>query len=360
MPAWCWCRYSGAKTTGVTATNGCSTGRAEASPQQPRQLILVPGDDSADPQLGAASSVSAPNHQRAWRYLREGGAVNLQQLLYFLAAEFLQRDYDWREPQRLPHCQLYMPGTAQQATYDEWVQRWQARNPQAERCLLLFYRSHLQSSNTRMFDQLIAALESAGINPLPIAIASLKDPESLALVNALLLQSDARLIVNTTGFASQTVNSPGLSAEPTQFHSPFAQPVPVLQLILSSSTEEDWIAQSQGLRSRDIAMQVVLPEMDGRIITRAVSFKSAAEVAERSEIAVVKYSLHAERAAFVAQLAQAFLRLATLPNRDKRIALMLANYPTRDGRIGNGVGLRYAGFSNQPAARHAAGWLPGG
>jgi cobaltochelatase CobN len=28
-----------------------------------------------------------------------------------------------------------------------------------------------------------------------------------------------------------------------------------------------------------------------------------------------------------------------LPNRDKRIALMLANYPTRDGRIGNGVGL---------------------
>ena len=312
---------------------------AGASAQQPRQLILVPGDDSADPALFAASSVAPEVSQRAWRYLREGGSVNLRQLLFYLAAACLRRDYAWREPQRLPHCLLYMPGKPLQATYDEWLQRWQARNPDAERCLLLFYRSHLQSSNTQMFDQLIEALEAAGINPLPIAIASLKDAESLALVNALLTQSGARLIVNSTGFASQTVNSPGLSAEPTRFQSPFALPVPVLQLILSSSTEEDWISLSQGLRSRDIAMQVVLPEMDGRIITRAVSFKSEAFVAERSEIAVVRYRLQAERAGFVARLARGFMRLATLPNRDKRIALMLANYPTRDGRIGNGVGL---------------------
>jgi cobaltochelatase CobN len=312
---------------------------AGATAQQPRQLILVPGDDSPDPSLFEASSVAPEVSQRAWHYLREGGAANLRQLLLFLAAECLRRDFDWREPRRLPHCLLYMPGRSLQATYDEWQQRWQARNLAAERCLLLFYRSHLQSSNTQMFDQLIEALEAAGINPLPIAIASLKDPESLALVNALLTQSGARLIVNTTGFASQAVNSPGLCAEPTRFESPFAQPVPVLQLILSSSTEEDWMAQSQGLRSRDIAMQVVLPEMDGRIITRAVSFKSEAFVAERSEIAVVRYRLQVERAAFVARLARGFLRLATLPNRDKRIALMLANYPTRDGRIGNGVGL---------------------
>ncbi|EPN13323.1 cobaltochelatase subunit CobN, partial [Pseudomonas syringae pv. actinidiae ICMP 19070] len=31
--------------------------------------------------------------------------------------------------------------------------------------------------------------------------------------------------------------------------------------------------------------------------------------------------------------------MARLPNADKRVALILANYPTRDGRIGNGVGL---------------------
>ena len=315
---------------------------AAGSETNPRKLILVPGDDTPDPALFEASTVALEDCHRTWRYLREGGAANLGQMLQFIATAYLQRDFDWREPQLLPRCMLYMPGSRQlhsQATYDEWVDRWQLKNPAAERCLLLFYRSHLQSSNTDMFDQLIETLETEGINPLPIAIASLKDPESLSLVNALLAQSAARLIINTTGFASQTVSSPGLSAEPTRFQSPFHLPVPVLQLILSGSTEEDWQSHKQGLRSRDIAMQVVLPEMDGRIITRAISFKAEAFVAERSQISVVRYSLHRERARFVAVLASGFVKLASKPNRHKRIALMLANYPTRDGRIGNGVGL---------------------
>jgi cobaltochelatase CobN len=42
---------------------------------------------------------------------------------------------------------------------------------------------------------------------------------------------------------------------------------------------------------------------------------------------------------FVAQLARRWTDLARVPNGQKRIALILANYPTRDGRIGNGVGL---------------------
>ena len=86
-------------------------------------------------------------------------------------------------------------------------------------------------------------------------------------------------------------------------------------------------------------MQVVLPEMDGRIITRAVSFKSEAFYSERCQITVVRYQLNRERAAFVAQLAYRYSTLASKPNKDKRIALILANYPTKDGRIGNGVGL---------------------
>ncbi|MGK9537204.1 cobaltochelatase subunit CobN, partial [Salmonella enterica subsp. enterica] len=42
---------------------------------------------------------------------------------------------------------------------------------------------------------------------------------------------------------------------------------------------------------------------------------------------------------FVAELARRWVELARVPHANKRIALILANYPTRDGRIGNGVGL---------------------
>ncbi|WP_432473433.1 cobaltochelatase subunit CobN [Amphritea sp. HPY] len=330
------------------------------SAAQPRQLIVVPGDDATDPDLLDASTVEQQHWQRAWRYLREGGVENSQQLLRFLAAEYLGAECRWHEPRSLPRCMMYMPqdlrsaGTGGvsssfstgQASFAEWQARWlqqscSDRGNDTERpvCVLLFYRSHLQSANTAMFDGLIAELESKQLNPLPVAVASLKDPESISLVNALIEQSSASLIINTTGFASNTVASPDLSSEPTEFYSPFTRKLPVLQLVLSSSTEEDWQQYNQGLRSRDIAMQVVLPEMDGRILTRAVSFKAESYFDPRCEISVIRYALHAERAAFIAQLAMKYCALAEKPNHEKRLALILANYPTKDGRIGNGVGL---------------------
>lgn len=314
----------------------------------PRTLIIVPGDDAADPELFAASTVSEAACHRVWRYLREGGIDNSEQLLRFVASEYLSCDLAWREPRGLPRCMLYKPALWEseqgeqggQASFSEWQQRWQQNgHDQNPVVALLFYRSHLQSANTAMFDGLIAELEQQNLNPLPIAIASLKDAESITLVNALLEQSDASLIINTTGFASNTVASPDLASQPTDFDSPFSKPVPVLQLVLSSSTEDDWLQYSQGLRSRDIAMQVVLPEMDGRIVTRAISFKAESHFDERAQVSVVRYALHRERAAFVAELAARHCALASQANGDKRIALILANYPTKDGRIGNGVGL---------------------
>jgi len=333
-----------------------------------RRLIVVPGDDAPDPVLFQASTVPEEESRRVWRYLREGGIDNSQQLLQFLAAQYLDTDCRWHEPRVLPRCMMYMPlasaaqslaaqgsapfshsaqapfAHAAQASYAEWQQRWRLHerdsgNQARPVCVLLFYRSHLQSANTAMFDELIVELERQRLNPLPIAVASLKDAESLALVNALLLQSHAALIINSTGFACNTVASPDLSSEPSEFYSPFSRSIPVLQLVLSSSTEADWQQHSRGLRSRDIAMQVVLPEMDGRILTRAVSFKTESYFDARCQVSVVRYALHRERARFVAELAARYAQLAGKPNGDKRIALILANYPTKDGRIGNGVGL---------------------
>ncbi len=330
-----------------------------------RQLIIVPGDDTPDDSLFAASSVDAHSAIKVWRFLREGGTSNHQQLYYFLASQFLDQKYVWQEPQVLPRCLLYLSAsiqnlsnkpviertkstkkiksTRQQASFKDYKKHWKNNNPGAAVCVLLFYKSHLQSANTAMFDELIIQLEEQNLNVLPIAIASLKDKESLSLVNALLLElkkeNQTALIVNTTGFTSNTVNSPDLSSEPTQFKPPFAIDVPVLQLILSSSTQSDWNNYSQGLRSRDIAMQIVLPEMDGRIITRAISFKAEEWFSSRCEVSVVRYALHQERASFIAKLANNYCKLAIKNNAEKRIAVVLANYPTKDGRIGNGVGL---------------------
>ncbi|CAA0122391.1 Aerobic cobaltochelatase subunit CobN [BD1-7 clade bacterium] len=299
------------------------------------QLVVVPGDDAEDDELLNAGTLSVESSWRIWRYLRESGEGNMRELFRCIASDCFGQPDEYREPASLPQAMIYSP-TQAMPTASDVMNKWQREFPSA---ILLFYRSHLQSGNTRVFDQLIDIFTDAGVNLMPVAVTSLKDETSIELINQLIEKTDARLLINTTGFASNARGNPQLSSVPSDFNNAFAGDLPVFQLLLSGSTEDDWQTHTQGLRSRDIAMQVVLPEMDGRIITRAVSFKAESYFDQRCEVSVVRYHLHHERAVFVAKLAQRWSNLAKKPNIEKRVALMLANYPTKDGRIGNGVGL---------------------
>jgi len=58
-----------------------------------------------------------------------------------------------------------------------------------------------------------------------------------------------------------------------------------------------------------------------------------------TELDLVRHAPVADRVAFVADLARNWVRLRRLPADERRVALVLANYPNKNGRIGNGVGL---------------------
>ncbi|MGO3344737.1 MAG: cobaltochelatase subunit CobN [Marinomonas sp.] len=303
-----------------------------------RTLIVVPGDDTPDPALFKVSTAPAEDSHRVWRYLRDSGQANSQQLFYFLSDRYFAVAQPWQEPAPLPNALIYHNGHS--ASFSAWQRTYQHALADGHAVVILaFYRSHLQSGNTAMFDGLMAILEQQGLVPLAVAVSSLKDDLSVGLIESLVERTQAKVILNTTGFAANRVGSPDLASEPTDFQSAFSTPIPVLQLILSGSTQEDWQQQTQGLRSRDVAMQIVLPEMDGRIVTRAVSFKALSHYNKLAQVDLVRYELHAERAQFVAELAKRYANLSSKPNGEKRIAFVLANYPTKDGRIGNGVGL---------------------
>ncbi|HCG0440673.1 TPA: cobaltochelatase subunit CobN, partial [Pseudomonas aeruginosa] len=290
-------------------------------------LIPVPGDDRPDPELSALGNLPAEQAERFWQYLRQGGLENAGQFYRCLASQCLGRDYAWREPQALPRVALFHPRHAE-ATLEHWRADWQAGRPVVA---LLFYRTHLQAANTAFIARFCERLAAQGLNPLPIALASLKESACLAQVEDWLERSDAALIVNTTGFAQSNPEAPELR--------PFRRDVPVLQAICSLDNRPLWLDNPQGLGPRDLAMHVALPELDGRIVTRPISFKGLAWRSERSESDVVCYLADDERMDFVAELARRWAELARKPNAEKRVALVLANYPTRDGRIGNGVGL---------------------
>lgn len=290
-------------------------------------LILVPGDDRPDPELSDLSNVPSVDRDRLWQFLRQGGLGNALDLFHNLAGQWFGRDYAWAEPQTLPRTAIYHPRKTS-ASLDDWQADWQADQPVAA---VLFYRSHLQAANTAFIDVFCQRLQVAGLNPLPIAVASLKEPGCLAQVEDWLDEVEAGVILNTTGFAQSSPEAPHLR--------PFRRNIPVIQAICAQDNEPGWRASEQGLGPRDLAMHIALPELDGRIISRPISFKDMAWRSERSQSDVVCYRAVPERMDFVAQLARRWTELARLPNGQKRVALILANYPTRDGRIGNGVGL---------------------
>lgn len=290
-------------------------------------LVMFSGDLQEDPNLIAQSTAAPEFCTRLWRYLREGGPANAEAFLRAIAWRALGWGDEPPLPVSVPNATLYHP-QHDRPTVAEWQARWRAGAPVVA---ILFYRAHLQASNTAVFDALIDALEARALNPLPIAITSLKDAISQDLVARLCQEHKVGLVLNTTAFAA---SAPGDDASPE-----FGQDAPVLQVILSGGNREDWIKDEQGLNSRDIAMHVALPEVDGRIITRAISFKGLAYRCPHTEVDVVRYQPDAERVAFVAELSRRWCRLRTLPNEEKRLALVLANYPVSEGRIGNGVGL---------------------
>ncbi|WP_419710794.1 cobaltochelatase subunit CobN [Pseudomonas sp. NFX224] len=313
--------------------------------QQGVQLILVPGDDRPDPELSDLSTVGVDDRDRLWQYLRQGGMGNALDFFRCLANRWLARDYVWTEPQTLPRTAIYHPDKSP-ATLQDWQVDWQAGQPVAA---VLFYRSHLQAANTGFIDVFCQRLQAAGLNPLPIALASLKEPGCLSVVEDWLDEVEAGVILNTTGFAQSSPEAPHLR--------PFRRNIPVIQAICAQDNEPGWRASEQGLGPRDLAMHIALPELDGRIISRPISFKDLAWRSERSQSDVVCYRPQPERMDFVAELARRWIDLARLPNAEKRVALILANYPTRDGRIGNGVGLDTpAAALNILRALHAEGY----
>ena len=309
-------------------------------------LALLPGDDQPDAELATLSTLEPAACHRLWQYCVHGGPVNARQFLHY-GMSLLGQDENWLEPQPLLRAGLYKAG-GDNVDLDDIRATWIAGQPTAA---LVFYRALVQGGNLKAVEAMIAGLKNAGLNPLPIFVASLKDPVAAATLEHLLAEAPPAVILNSTGFA---VSSPGAVRTPTPFD---ASGAPVLQVVFSSSSLESWQDGLHGLSARDIAMNVALPEVDGHVLSRAVSFKGSTRRDEKTQTDIITYEPVPDRIDFVCALAAKWARLAATPCEDRHVAIILANYPNKDGRIGNGVGLDTpAGTVEALRAMKAAGY----
>ena len=280
------------------------------------KVVVIPGDATWDATLAAHGNVDAAQAKTLWAYLVEGGAGNLADALRF-CAWLIGEGYEPEEARALPSAGVYAP----------------AQSSERPTAAIVFYRALMQAGQTEPIDALCEALRERGLDPLPLFVSSLKAKEDAALVADTFAEREPAVVLNATSFA---LSQPGAAFEGTVLDGGTR---PVIQVTFAGISEESWASSTRGLAPTDLTMNVVLPEVDGRIISRAVSFKEAGELDPLTECRPVRYKPKADRVAFVAELAARWARLRATPNAEKRIAIVLSNYPNKDGRIANGVGL---------------------
>src|SRR5262245_42166301 len=313
-------------------------------------LAVIPGEDRDDLRLAEASTLPQHELDALLCFFREGGRENMRALLRRLAGH-AGIALDAVEPRPVPRMAGYLPG-AGAVDFDALADSLAPHRPVAA---ILFYRSMLLAADTAAIDALCEALAARGVAPAPLVITSLKDAAAAEFLRTALARLRPAVIITTTAFA--TGGDPGA---PTPLDD---AGVPVLQVVIATTKRAAWRESARGLGVSDLAMHVVLPELDGRILTGAIAFKDALPLHDGLAFAALANRPEPDRITMVADRVAALVRLQATPRRERRVALLMPDYPGAPGRTGYAVGLDVPGsvvavLSDLAAADYAVNAAP--
>ncbi|MDB6177146.1 cobaltochelatase subunit CobN [Paracoccus sp. Z330] len=281
-------------------------------------LAVLPADGRDDPRLDDISTVPRSVLHVLRRHCDNGGPVAAQAALaeLALAGGLHAALVEGAEP--VPEWGFYDPD------------RGILANPPARPCVLVpFYRSYLTAADTAPIDALIRQLVQAGVAACGVFVPSLKAPGlSEWLGNR--MTSAPIAIINATGFSVRAENGA----------TPFdAFDCPVFQVALSTNRHQEWAKADRGLSPADLAMHVVLPEVDGRLFLGLISCKAVSPRDPDLEYSRFVHQAMPERISAAVRRVLAWCNLSREPRASQRIAMVLSTYPGRDWQMAHAVGL---------------------
>ncbi len=281
------------------------------------KLALLPGDRRRDARLDEASTLDSDGVLQIWRYFDEGGPENMAACLGFFAAAI--GDVTPAPPPVLV------------SAFGRFDAACFRTAPGAAHALIIFYRSIYLANDLEPIEALALALRDKGFAVTSVFVTSLKDEAALSPLRAFLDRQRFDVVLNATAFSARLDEEEGTALD--------ALDAPIMQVVLAGTSLDAWRASQRGLGPSDLAMHVALPEIDGRILTRAISFKAPNARDAQTEFAAVEHRPLADRIEFAAELALRWARLRRKAPSDKRLACVLPDYPARGGRTGYAVGL---------------------
>ncbi|MCF2165990.1 MULTISPECIES: cobaltochelatase subunit CobN [Halobacterium] len=291
------------------------------------------------------TTVAAEDRDTVYEYLDRGGSANVANCLRFLGDRYSGAEFAYDDPVALPTEGVYHPDhpgidyDGLRATFD----------PDAPTVAVWFYESHWTHENTRYVDGVVHALESQGANALPVFCNPATDTdeqEDAEWVTDQWLLADGEPVVDavvSSFMFSLSMDERGRSAsdEGDAAEDVFLDRlgVPVLQTVTTMRSRSRYESADTGVMGFELALSVALPEFDGNVITHPISGKERTDDDAGIGTAPKQHFPIADRVEHAASLAVNWARLRHLDNDEKRVAVVLHNYPPSDDGIGTAFGL---------------------
>jgi magnesium chelatase subunit H len=218
---------------------------------------------------------------------------------------------------------------------------------------LIILRSYLLSGNSAHYDGVIAAIEAQNLKVIPVFAMGL---DSRPAIEKFFLRDGTTtvdMVVSLTGFslvggpayndakAAEEILSkldvPYLAAHPVEFQ-----------------TISDWKESDRGLLPVENTIMVAIPELDGAISPmifggrpgKTDDHNQSANLTNRTKKKIVSESLNdtdmvvcSERAAMLAERVEKLVSLRKTKISEKKVAIVLFNYPPNAGNIGTAAHL---------------------
>ena len=234
-----------------------------------QSLVLVSGTGELSPEFSQTVNVPGDVMETAANYLALGGVNNFAELFRFLSDRLMLTGYGYAPPSAMPEHGIYLPDM-DAAEIGDWERQADPLKPTAA---ILFYRAHRMSGNTAFIDTLAQAFAGAR-DERALHLYFQSQSEGGGQAGGIPMDRRPRRCVDI-----DVVLCPGRcgyrqgDAERSGGDSLERLGIPVIQAIASGMPRGAWEGSRRGLNALDTAVNVAIPEFDGRIISVPVSFK---------------------------------------------------------------------------------------
>lgn len=297
-----------------------------------------------DMDLLAATTVSKEQYAKISGYINYNGHQNLHNLLLYAINEFDNGEFDLDEPQLPPWNGIYHPDLDYLPSQDEYLSKHCYHDRPT--IGIIFYQSYWQSRNTGFVDTLIREIEAQGCNVMAVFLHSVADVDlgtkGPAWVMDHYFRKDGQTVIDaliSLLMFSLTMrpNDKKGEADPEKVLPELD--VPILKMMLTYNSFEDWRDGLQGLSIMEVTSAVAMPEFDGMLIAVPVATKKVTEIDPLTGARILRYEPITERVSKAIRLARNWALLRFIPNSEKRVAIIFHNYPPRNDNIGGAFGL---------------------